>query len=86
MNIDNLLIKKGVTKAMLAERMGILPQNVNANLKNPKEDTIRNIADALGVEPWELFATKEEIIKEDENTITCPTCGTKIEFKKKEEE
>lgn len=85
MNIDRLLAEKGMTKAMLAERMGILPQNVNANLKNPKEDTIRNIAEALGVEPWELFTSKEEIIKKDENIITCPTCGTKIEFKKKEE-
>lgn len=76
MNIDKLLIEKGMTKAMLAERMGILPQNVNANLKNPKEDTIRNIAEALGVEPWELFASKSDIIEKDKDSITCPKCGT----------
>lgn len=81
MNIDKLLIQKGMTKAMLAERMGILPQNVNANLKNPKEDTIRNIAEALGVEPWELFASKEELFTEEKNTFTCPKCGAKFELK-----
>lgn len=77
MNIDKLLEEKGITKAILAERMGILPQNVNANLKNPKEDTIRKIAIALEIPTWQLFASEEEIASIQTST-TCPHCGKPI--------
>lgn len=85
MNIDKLLVEKGMTKTMLAERMGIRSQNVNVALRNPTEETMKKIAEALGVEVWELFVSEKEVEEKDKNTITCPTCGTKIEFKKKEE-
>ena len=76
MNVEELLKERGLSKAAFAD--------INSLLKNPTLESIEKFAKALGVNTWELFATKEEIIKEDENTITCPTCGTKIEFKKKE--
>lgn len=76
MNIDRLLKEKGITKAQLAERMGILPQNVNANLKNPKEDTIRNIAVALGVPIYVLFEDEDDT----SNAIVCPKCGARFEL------
>lgn len=85
MNIDKLLNEKSMTKAMLAEKMGIRSQNVNVALKNPTEETIRKIAVALGVEVWELFTSKseivEEITEETKNTIRCPKCGARFELK-----
>ena len=83
--IRELIIEKGYTQQEFADMIGAKRQNINSLLKNPTLESIEKFAKALGVNTWELFATKEEIIKEDENTITCPTCGTKIEFKKKEE-
>lgn len=82
MNIEKFLNEKGMTKAMLAERMGILPQNVNANLKNPKEDTIRNIAKALDVPVWMLFSDEDN--RRYTNTLTCPNCGANLELRIKE--
>ncbi len=81
MNIDSLLKEKGMTKTMLAEKMGIRSQNVNVALKNPTEETMRKIANALGVEVWELFTSEGEVTKEAEkkNTIPCPYCGRDID-------
>ena len=86
MNIDKLLAEKGMTKTMLAERMGIRSQNVNVALRNPTEETMRKIAEALGVEVWELFATKEEIMEEEKNFIPCPYCGKPIDVSLLKEE
>lgn len=82
MNIDELLKEKGMTKAMLAEKMGIRSQNVNVSLRNPTEETMKKLADALGVEMWELFVSKEKLVEQQEqNTIVCPKCGAKFELK-----
>lgn len=75
MNIDNLLKEKGITKTELARRLGISNQNVNANLRNPKEDSIRNIAAAIGVPVSVLFGEDE-----DKNHITCPKCGARFKL------
>ena len=89
MNIDKLLNEKSMTKAMLAEKMGIRSQNVNVALKNPTEETIRKIAVALGVEVWELFTSKSEIVGgiEDgvKNGFVCPKCGARFVLDEKEE-
>lgn len=86
LRIKEVMKKKGLSVQDVAERMGIsrvgLSQHINGN---PSVEVISRIAVALEVEMWELFASKEEIVDKDKNTITCPTCGTKIEFKKKEE-
>ena len=81
MNIDSLLKEKGMTKTMLAEKMGIRSQNVNVALKNPTEETMRKIANALGVEVWELFTLEGEVTRkaEKKNTIPCPYCGRDID-------
>jgi transcriptional regulator with XRE-family HTH domain len=84
MNVEELLKKRGLSKAAFADMIGAKRQNINSLLKNPTLESIEKFAKALDVETWELFASKEEIIKEDENVITCPICGTKIEFKKKD--
>lgn len=55
MDISELLKQKNITKAELANRLGIHNQNVNKLLANPTEANIIKIADALGVSVGELF-------------------------------
>lgn len=92
LRIKEIMQEKGVTSASLSTMVGIhkvsVSNIINGKL-NPSTETLEKIAEALGVEMWELFKSKselvEEITEEAKNTITCPKCGTKIEFKKKEE-
>lgn len=57
--IEALAARRGLQKKDLAERMGKRKENLNALITNPKWDTIELVAQALGIEPWELF--REEI-------------------------
>ena len=84
--IKELIKEKGYTQQELAEKLGMsrvgLTQLVNSK---PSYPTLEKIAEALGVEMWELFKSKteivEEIAEEKKNTITCPRCGAKFELK-----
>lgn len=80
MDITSILKEKGITKAELAERLGIFSQNVNKMLINPTEATIKKIADAIGVPMWQLFASREEVLNDNRNEIAgvCPHCGKPI--------
>ena len=80
MNIEVLLQERGIKKSELAKMMGVNRQNINSLLNNPTLATIEKIANALGVETWELFKSKEEM---NSNTIICPKCGAR--FKLEEE-
>jgi transcriptional regulator with XRE-family HTH domain len=57
--IESLAARRGIQKKDLAERMGKRKENLNTLITNPKWDTIELVAQALGIEPWELF--REEI-------------------------
>lgn len=81
MNIEELLREKGLTKSAFADLIGVKKQNINNLLKNPTLETLEKFSKALNVEMWELFASKDEIINQDKNTITCPKCGAKFELK-----
>ena len=84
--IERLIIKEAMKKygtsvIEVAEKMGISRVTLSTHINgNPSTEILLRIADAIGCDVTELFL-QEEI----NNTITCPTCGTKIEFKKKEE-
>ena len=81
MNIEELLREKGLTKSAFADLIGVKKQNINNLLKNPTLETLEKFSKALNVEMWELFASKDEIINQDKNTIACPKCGAKFELK-----
>jgi len=90
--IKEILAQRGMTSLELANEIGISRVSLSNIVNNKQEasaNTLKLISDSLGVEFWELFMSKDEIIQgvmdESQNTITCPTCGTKIEFRKKEE-
>ena len=82
--IKELIKEKGYTQQELAEKLGMsrvgLTQLVNGK---PSYPTLEKIADALGVEMWELFKSKNEIAseiaEEKKNAIPCPYCGKDID-------
>ena len=89
LRIKEVIKEKGLSIQEVAERMGItrvgLSQHVNGN---PSVEVLERIAIAIGVESWELFKSKtelvEQITEESKNTITCPKCGAKFDLRKEE--
>lgn len=81
-NIEALLKEKGLTKTAFSDLLGIKKQNLNGLMKNPTLETIRKFASVLGVEPWQLFASPNEVAsKSDTTSLTCPHCGKPINIK-----
>ncbi len=81
----NLRIKeasksKGITTALLAEKVGITRANMS-NIVNgkttPSLQTLEKISNALEVDITDLF----EQTRADE--FTCPSCGTKLTVSQK---
>ena len=84
--IKNLIKEKGFTQEQFAQKMGVTRMSLVKTLSgNPSYETLQRIAEALGVEMWELFASKEEIVNKDKNTIRCPKCGARFVLEEKEE-
>ena len=86
--IKELMEEKGVTSASIAESVGIHKvsvSNIINGKQNPSAETLEKFAEALGVEMWELFKSKseivEEITEEAKNMIKCPKCGARFELK-----
>lgn len=79
--IKELIKEKGYTQEEFAKMVGTTRVGLSKNLVCPSGSTLEKIADALNVEMWQLFASKEEVMKQDPNTITCPKCGAKFELK-----
>lgn len=80
--IKNLIKEKGFTQEQFAQKMGVTRMSLVKTLSgNPSYETLQRIAEALGVEMWELFASKEEIVNKDKNIIYCPKCGARFELK-----
>lgn len=80
--IKEILKEKDITVNQLSEMLGVSRQALSKQIQGKMlVETAEKIAEALGVEMWELFASKEEIVNQDKNTITCPKCGAKFELK-----
>lgn len=59
--IEQVINEKGLTKKVVAERMGKFNQAFNSLLTNPKWETIESVAEAIGITTQELlFGTKSE--------------------------
>lgn len=92
LRIKEIMEERNITSASIAAAIGIhkvsVSNIINGKL-NPSAETLERFADALEVEMWELFKSKDEIvsdaIQQNKNTITCPKCGLKFEIKVKEE-
>ena len=87
LRIKEIMEGKGVTSASIASVVGIhkvsVSNIINGKL-NPSTETLEKFADALGVEIWELFTSKEEIVNKDKNVLYCPKCGAKFILEEKD--
>ena len=82
LRIKEIMEVKGVTSVSVAEAVGIHKVSVSNIINgkiNPSAETLEKIAEALEVEMWELFASREEVVKQNKNTIPCPYCGKDID-------
>lgn len=85
--IKEIIKEKGYTQEELAEKLGMsrngLYQIINGQ---PSMPSLIKIAEALGVELWELFADGREIAAryqeqdEETGTLLCPHCGNECEL------
>ena len=92
LRIKDILKERDMTQQQFAEVLGITRSALTQQLSGkPSLTTLEKIAEALGVEMWELFKSKseivEEIAEEKKNTVPCPYCGKNIDvvLLKKEE-
>ena len=53
--IVDIIESKGLTKKVVCERMGKFDQAFNSLLNNPKWSTLEAVADAIGIDVWQLF-------------------------------
>lgn len=62
MRIKEILKEQGLTYQKFAKKLGVSEQFIKntLNAKNVNTSTLEKFASVLGVEMWELFATKEE--------------------------
>ena len=81
-HIKEEMDRQGIGTVELARRMGRQPQqisNVRAGDKNLSMNMLREVADALGVEPWRLLAPADVVARldgqQESQTVCCPYCG-----------
>jgi len=80
--IEELIKEKGYTFTSFADKLGTTKQNLYGKLKSPSYPTLVDIAKALEVPMWQLFASEEEVMKEPVgNRIKCPDCGHEFRVK-----
>lgn len=80
--IKKLIKENGYTQEEFANKMGITRSGLlKAIGEHPSAPTLDRIAETLGVEMWELFTTREEILAKSPGEITCPYCEKRFSLK-----
>lgn len=84
MRIKEILKEHGMTVQELADKLNISRQALSKQIQGKLlVETAQNIADALNVPVWQLFADPTEILSKDKPSITCPHCGKEIKIEVK---
>lgn len=79
--IIELKIKEAnLTKKEVAERMGIIPNNINVMLNNPSWPTLVRLAEALGITVSELVSNEPKP-QDNEAVFTISKDVTKVTIK-----
>ena len=83
--IKSLIKKKGfATLEEFARKLGMSRQALGKILQSPSFPSLVKIAEALGVELWELFADGREIAARYQeqaaapDALRCPKCGARL--------
>ena len=79
--IKELIKEKGYTQQQFAEKMGITRSTFMQQVHAPSYPILTRIAETLGVEAWELFASRDEILANHHSEVTCPKCGQRFDLK-----
>ncbi len=82
--IKDVIKEKGFTITSLADKLGIARESLSRMIVSPSYPTLEKIAVALNVPIWQLFASPNEVAKEQGAGLHCPNCGAKLELKKVE--
>jgi len=77
--IETKIKDANLTKKEVAERMGIIPNNINAMLANPSWPTLEKLSGALGIPVSELVA--DNPASHIEPQMHCPYCGHDLNIK-----
>ena len=81
MRVKEILKDKQMTLNDLAQKLGVSRQALYLQINNnPRISTLQRIADALCVPVGQLFDQTTPEKTANNNTITCPHCGEKIEI------
>lgn len=79
LNIKKTIKDYGLEVREVAKRMDITPTGLSQHINgNPSVEVLERIANAIGCDISELFEQPQQ------NVITCPKCGTRLEFKEKQ--
>lgn len=83
--IKEILSSRGLNVSNLADTLGISRQALSRQISGKMlVETAERIADALGVEMWELFADGREIAARYQeqhptpDALRCPKCGARL--------
>lgn len=83
--IKSLIKEKGfATLEEFARKLGMSRQALGKILQSPSFPSLVKIAEALGVELWELFADGREIAERYQeqaaapDALRCPKCGARL--------
>ena len=83
--IKEILSSRGLNVSNLADTLGISRQALSRQISGKMlVETAERIADALGVEMWELFADGREIAARYQeqhptpDALRCPRCGARL--------
>lgn len=84
--LKEVMKEKGVTGRELAARLNTSPQyisNLTSGRQNLSLNGIEEVANALGVAPWELLVSRKQVIKQRPDVVIshCPHCGKPITVK-----
>ena len=77
--IETKIKDANLTKKEVAERMGIIPNNINAMLANPSWPTLEKLSGALGISVSELVSDAPGHTIEPQQK--CPYCGHDLNIK-----
>ena len=73
----NRIKENGYTITSLAEKLGIARESLSRMIVSPSYPTLEKIAEALGVEIWELLISPKEFPTQG---LKCPHCGKPIKI------
>lgn len=82
MRIREAIEEQGMTTKQVAEKLNVTLSALNQSISgNPSVKVITNIANAIGVPVWQLFASPPEVQKETDGGYKCPNCGYPLKIK-----